>query len=70
MSTDDRYELARQILNEIAASGTCTDHIDVHVTAKGRGFDLEVDRLLQQKTVRDEVDAVCEKARRKPSLAD
>ena len=63
MSTDDRYELARQIIDEIAASGTCTDHIDVHVTAKGRGFDLEVDRLLSQKTVRDEIDAICEKAR-------
>ena len=67
MSTDDRYELARQIIDEIATSGTCTDHIDVHVTAKGRGFDPEVDRLLSQKTVRDEVDALCEKGRGEPA---
>ena len=67
MTTEERYDLARQIINEIAASGTCTDHIDVHVRAKGRGFDLEVDRLLQQKIVRDEVDAMCAKARRKPA---
>ena len=67
MSTDDRYELARQLIDEIAASGRCVDYIDVHEAAKRRGgFDLEVDRLLAQKSVRDEVDAMCEKARGKP----
>jgi hypothetical protein len=67
MTSDERYELARQIIDEIAASGRCEDYIDVHEAAKGRGFDLEVDRLLAQKTVRDEIDAICEKARGKPA---
>ena len=68
MTTDDRFELARQLIDEIASSGKYTDYIDVHEAAKRRGgFDLEVDRLLAQKSVRDEVDALCEKARGKPA---
>ena len=60
----ERYELARRIIDEIAASGRCADFIDVHESAKRRGgFDLEVDRLLAQKSIRDEVDAICDKAR-------
>ena len=66
MTTDDRYELARHLIDEIASSGLCTDYIDVHIRAMGRGFDVEVDRLLAQKSVRDEVDAMCVKAQGKP----
>ena len=68
MTSHERYECARRIIEEIAASGTCADYIDVHVTAKGWGFDLEVDRLLALKTVRDETDAMCNKARGKYTL--
>ena len=60
-----RYEPARQFIDEIASSGKYADYIDVHEAAKRRGFDLEVDRLLAQKIVRDEVDAMCKKARGK-----
>jgi hypothetical protein len=67
-TTEERYELARKIIDEIAASGRCADYIDVHESAKRRGgFDLEVDRLLAQKSIRDEVDAMCDKARGKPA---
>ncbi len=67
-TTVERYELARKIIDEIAASGRCADYIDVHESAKRRGcFDLEVDRLLAQKSIRDEVDAMCDKARGKPA---
>ena len=68
MTSDERYELARQMIDEIAASGRCVDYIDVHEAAKRRGgFDLEVDRLLALQTVRDEVDALCEKGQGKPA---
>jgi hypothetical protein len=68
MTTEERYERARQIIDEIAAAGRCVDYIDVHEAAKRRGgFDVEVDRLLAHKSVRDEVDAICEKARGKPA---
>ena len=61
-----RYEPARQFIDEIASSGKYADYIDVHEAAKRRGgFDMEVDRLVSLKSVRDEVDALCEKARRK-----
>ena len=67
-TTQERYELARQLINEIAASGRCADYIDVHESAKRRGgFDVEVDRLLALKSVRDEVDAICENARGGPA---
>jgi hypothetical protein len=66
-TTEERYELARRMIEEIAASGRCADYIDVHESAKRRGgFDLEVDGLLAYKSVRDEVDALCEKARVNP----
>jgi hypothetical protein len=38
-----RYEAARRLINEPAASGTCADYIDAQNAAKARGLDREVD---------------------------
>jgi hypothetical protein len=54
-------------MDQIAASGTCADYIDRQVTAKGRGVDREVDALLAQMSDRNEVKAMCKKARGKPA---
>jgi hypothetical protein len=66
MTKEERHKRARQLIDEIAASGTCADHIDVQVRAKGRGLDREVDALFAQKSVRDEVKVMCKKARGSP----
>ena len=66
MSTAEaRLERARQLIEAIAASGTCADYIDVQNTARGRGLDGAVNHLLAQKSVRVEIDAICKQAREK-----
>jgi len=67
MTREERLERARQLIDEIAASGTCADYIDVQIRAKGRGLDREMDALLAQKSVRDAVKAMCKEARGKPA---
>jgi hypothetical protein len=64
MTKEDRYESARRLIDDLAASGACADYIDVQTRAKGRGLDREVDGLLARQSVRDDVSAMCRKARK------
>ena len=64
-----KYERARRLIEGLAASGTCADYIDVQNAARGRGLDSTIDHLLSQKTVRDELDAICKQARRKKAAS-
>ena len=64
MTKDERYERARRLIDDLAASGACADYIDVQTRAKGRGLDREVDGLLARQSVRDDVSAMCRKARK------
>ena len=59
-----KYEEARRLIDQLAASGTCADYIDVQNAAKGRGLDREVDDLLVTRSIRDEIDGICRKARK------
>jgi hypothetical protein len=61
---ETNYDRARRLIDELAASGTCVDYIDVQNAAKGRGLDREVDDLLVARGIRDEVDEMCRKARK------
>jgi hypothetical protein len=64
MTREERLERARQLIDELAASGTCADYIDVQIRAKGHGLDREVDHLLARRSVRDDVKAMCQQARK------
>jgi hypothetical protein len=59
-----RYERARRLIDDLAASAACADYIDVQTRAKGQGLDREVDGLLARQSVRDDVSAMCRKARK------
>ena len=61
---ETNYDRARRLIDELAASGTCADYIDVQNAAKGRGLDREVDDLVVARGLRDEVDGICWKARK------
>ena len=61
---ETNYDRARRLIDELAASGTCADYIDVQNAAKGRGLDREVDDLLVARSIRDEIDGICRKARK------
>jgi hypothetical protein len=59
-----RLKQARQLVDEIAAKGTCVDFVDVQFYAKGRGLDWEIRQLFVSRAVRNEVNALCEKTRK------
>jgi hypothetical protein len=66
-----KYEAARRLKQELAASGTCTDYIDVQNAAKGHGLNREVDDLLVAWALRAEVNEICRNARSEgPSLLE
>ena len=61
---ETKYEEARRLIDQLAASGTCADYIDVQNAAKRRGIDREVDDLLVARDLRDAIDEICRKARK------
>ena len=67
--TQAKYERARRLIDALAASGNCADYIDVQTAAKGRGLDQAIEHLLAKKSLRDEIDLICRKARAKFYLA-
>jgi hypothetical protein len=67
-ANEERLKQARQLIDQIAARGTCADFLDVQFYAKGHGYDWEMRQLFVSKPVRDDVNARCGEARKSPFL--
>lgn len=59
-----KRERARRLIDELAATGDHTDYISIQNAARGRGLDREIDDLLAGQSLRDDVKAMCDKARK------